>query len=127
MTGQEARELAERAGRARSLVLDTMAPCRARDDILGELDHIASMAGRWLVPAQAYSLVGRAEVRKIKLYHARHSTLSYLLNSGGGSLAIVAAWTGHADGGAVALQHYIRTRPEDLATARDALAGLRGA
>ena len=32
-------------------------------------------------------------------------------------VAIVAAWAGHADGGATALKHYIRVRPGDLETA----------
>lgn len=60
-------------------------------------------------------------------HHARHSALSSLLNSGQVPVAIVAAWAGHADGGAVALKHYIRVRPGDLETARDALAKLLGA
>jgi len=42
-------------------------------------------------------------------------------------IAIVAAWAGHADGGATALKHYIRTRPGDLDAARDAIAELLGA
>jgi integrase len=68
-----------------------------------------------------------AGVRKITFHHARHSTLSYLLNSGQVPIAIVAAWAGHADGGATALKHYIRTRPGDLEAARDAIAEPFGA
>lgn len=74
-----------------------------------------------------YRLVEATGVRKITFHHARHSTLSYLLNSGQVPIAIVAAWAGHADGGATALKHYIRTRPGDLEAARDAIAELLGA
>ena len=49
----------------------------------------------------------------------------HLLNSGKVPIA-VAAWAGHADGGATALKHYIRVRPGDLEAARDAIAALPG-
>jgi hypothetical protein len=68
-----------------------------------------------------------AGLRKITFYHARHPALSYLLNTGQVPIAIVAAWAGHADGGATALKHYIRVRPGDLEAARDAIAALLGA
>jgi integrase len=72
-------------------------------------------------------VVGAGDLRPITFHHARHSTLSYLLNSGQVPVAIVAAWAGHADGGATALKHYIKVRPGDLDAARDALAKLLGA
>jgi integrase len=74
-----------------------------------------------------YRLVTSAGLRKITFYHARHSALSYLVNSGQVPIAIVAAWAGHADGGATALKHYIPVRPGDLEAARDAIAALLGA
>ena len=74
-----------------------------------------------------YRLVESAGLRRITFYHARHSALSYLLNSGQVPIAVVAAWAGHADGGATALRHYIRVRPGDLEAARDAIAALLGA
>ena len=74
-----------------------------------------------------YRLVAFAGLRRITFYHARHSALSYLLNSGQVPIAVVAAWAGHADGGATALKHYIRVRPGDLEAARDAIAALLGA
>ncbi len=74
-----------------------------------------------------YRLVESAKLRRITFYHARHSALSYLLNSGQVPIAVVAAWAGHADGGATALKHYIRVRPGDLEAARDAIAALLGA
>jgi integrase len=74
-----------------------------------------------------YRLVAAAGLRMITFHHARHSALSYLLNSGQVPIAVVAAWAGHADGRATALKHYIRTRPGDLEAARDAIAALLGA
>jgi integrase len=74
-----------------------------------------------------YRLVESAGLRRITFYHARHSALSYLLNSGQVPIAVVAAWAGHADGGATALKRYIRVRPGDLEAARDAIAALLGA
>jgi integrase len=65
-----------------------------------------------------YRLVECAGLRRITFYHARHSALSYLLNSRQVPIAVVAAWAGHADGGATALKHYIRVRPGDLEAAR---------
>jgi hypothetical protein len=50
-----------------------------------------------------------------------------VLNSGQVPIAVVAAWAGHADGGATALKHYIRVQPGDLEAARDAIAALLGA
>ena len=69
----------------------------------------------------------RAGLRRITFRHARHSALSYLLNSGQVPIAVVAECAGHADGGAAALKHYIRVRPGDLEAARNAIAALLGA
>ena len=74
-----------------------------------------------------YRLTDASGVRRIPLRNARHSVLSYLLNSGQVPIAIVAAWAGHADSGATALKHYVKVRPGDLEAARDALAKLLGA
>jgi integrase len=70
---------------------------------------------------------GQGTRRRSGTLQARHSALSYLLNSGQVPIAVVAAWAGHADGGATALKHYIRVRPGDLEAARDAIAALLGA
>jgi integrase len=70
---------------------------------------------------------GHSAAELVRAVTSRHSVLSYLLNSGHVSIAVVASWAGHADGGATALRHYVRTRPGDLAAARDALAALLGA
>ena len=71
-------------------------------------------------------IVDDAGLRRITFHHARHSALSYLLNSGQVPIAVVAAWAGHADCGATVLKHYIRVRPGDLEAARDAIAELLG-
>lgn len=72
-------------------------------------------------------VIDAANLRPITFHHARHSTLSYLMNSSQVPASIVAAWAGHADGGTTALKHYVRLRPGDLEAARDALAQLLGA
>jgi integrase len=74
-----------------------------------------------------HRITDAAGLRRITFHHARHSVLSYMLNSGQVPIAVVAAWAGHADGGATALKHYIRVRPGDLESARDAIAALLGA
>jgi integrase len=90
-------------------------------------DEIGSGYSTQRLRGTFYRMVASAGLRKITFYHARHSALSYLLNSGQVPIAVVAAWAGHADGGATALKHYIRVRPGDLEAARDAIAALLGA
>jgi integrase len=68
-----------------------------------------------------YRVMRQADVRKIKPYTAsRHAAGSYLGRMGV-SPAIIAAWLGHTDP-SFTMKTYVHARPEDLATARDALA-----
>jgi integrase len=68
-----------------------------------------------------YRLMRKAAVRKVKPYTAtRHAAGSYLAHAGV-SPDIIAAWLGHSDAG-FTMRTYVHARPEDLATARDALA-----
>jgi integrase len=68
-----------------------------------------------------YRLMRQAGVPKIKPYTAsRHAAGSYLARQGV-SPAIIAAWFGHTDA-SFTMATYIHARPEDLASARDALA-----
>jgi integrase len=68
-----------------------------------------------------YRLMRQAGVPKIKPYTAsRHAAGSYLARQGV-SPAIIAAWLGHTDA-SFTMATYIHARPEDLASARDALA-----
>jgi integrase len=68
-----------------------------------------------------YRLMRKAAVRKVKPYTAsRHAAGSYLSHSGV-SPDIIAAWLGHTDA-SFTMKTYVHARPEDLVTARDALA-----
>jgi integrase len=68
-----------------------------------------------------YRLMRKAGVRKIKPYDAsRHAAGSRLAHAGV-SPDIIAAWLGHTDA-SFTMRTYVHARPEDLATARDALA-----
>jgi integrase len=68
-----------------------------------------------------YRLMRQAGVRKVKPYTAtRHAAGSYLAHAGV-SPDIIAAWLGHTDA-SFTMKTYVQARPEDLATARDALA-----
>jgi integrase len=68
-----------------------------------------------------YRLMRQAGVRKVKPYTAtRHAAGSYLAHAGV-SPDIIAAWLGHTDA-SFTMKTYVHARPEDLATARDALA-----
>ncbi len=75
-----------------------------------------------------YRLLREHGLRKVQLYDARRSCLTYLANSGAGAvpISIVASWAGHADP-AITLRHYVHVRPGDLDQARDAVARLLGA
>jgi integrase len=73
-----------------------------------------------------YRLMRQAGVPKITPYTAsRHAAGSYL-GLARVSPAVIAAWLGHADA-AFTMTHYVHARPEDLATARDALAARKTA
>ena len=98
----------------------------AAGEAYSALDYVAcDELGLPLDPARLrrvwYRLMREAGVRKIKPYDAsRHAAGSYLAH-GGVSPDIIAAWLGHADA-SFTMRTYVHARPEDLATARDALA-----
>lgn len=59
---------------------------------------------------------------KVTPYTAtRHAAASYLANVARVSPAVIAAWLGHTDA-SFTMRTYVHSRPEDLASARDALA-----
>ena len=70
-----------------------------------------------------HRIVARAGLREIHLYNARHSCLSWLANEARVPISLVAAWAGHSNP-AVTLAKYVKVKPADLNTARDALAEL---
>ena len=65
-----------------------------------------------------------AEVRKVRLYDARHACLTYLATSGVPDV-VVSAWAGHADL-SFTKRVYVHPKSEHLQPASDALARLLG-
>ena len=72
----------------------------------------------------AYRLMKRANVRRVRLYDARHACLTYLSVSGVPA-PIVGAWAGHADL-SMAQRVYVHPSARDLEQGRDALNLLLG-
>jgi len=68
----------------------------------------------------AYKLMATLELRRVRLYDARHSCLSYLALKAKVPDVVLAAWAGHANVG-VTKAHYVHVTPEDLQEAADAL------
>jgi integrase len=73
---------------------------------------------------RAYELMAAAGSRKVRLYDARHATLTYLATNGVPGV-IVSAWAGHSDLG-MAARVYVHPSAADLEQGRDALAALLG-
>ena len=72
-----------------------------------------------------YRLMRQAGVRKVTPYTAsRHAAGSYLAHADV-SPDVIAAWLGHTDA-SFTMRTYVHARPEDLASARDALAARNG-
>ncbi|MFD8751206.1 tyrosine-type recombinase/integrase [Kitasatospora sp. NPDC059577] len=61
---------------------------------------------------EAYKLMETAGVRKVRLYGARHATLSWMANNGVPE-TVVSAWTGHSDL-SVTKRVYVRPDPQRL-------------
>ena len=72
-----------------------------------------------------YRLIELNGLRRITLYDARHSCLTYLAVSGVPDV-VVSAWAGHADL-SFTKRTYVHPSAEDLAAGRDALDRLLGA
>jgi integrase len=73
---------------------------------------------------RAYTLMTAVGVRKVRLYDARHSTLTYMATNGVPDV-IVSAWAGHADL-SLAKRVYVHPTAKDLEQGRDALTVLLG-
>jgi integrase len=71
---------------------------------------------------RAYELMTAAQVRKVRLYDARHSTLTYLATHGVPA-PIVSAWAGHSDL-SMAQRVYVHPTAKDLEQGWDALSVL---
>ncbi|WPO69910.1 tyrosine recombinase XerC [Streptomyces sp. KN37] len=73
----------------------------------------------------AYRLMEQLELRRVRLYDARHAVLKYLAVNGVPDV-ILAAWAGHTNA-AFTKAKYVAPDAEDLRSAADALDGLHGA
>src|SRR5258708_39610528 len=62
-----------------------------------------------------------ARARRLKPYEASRRAAGSYLSRQGVSPAVIAAWLGHSDP-VFSMKTYVHARPEDLASARDALA-----
>lgn len=73
---------------------------------------------------QAYRLMERAGVRKVRLYDARHACLSWMANNGVPD-TVVSAWAGHSDL-SFTKRVYVHPDPESLRAGSDKLSELLG-
>lgn len=83
----------------------------------------AAVKTDWL-RRQAYRLMEEAEVRRVRLYDARHACLSWMANNGVPD-TVVSAWAGHADLG-FTKRTYVHPDPQSLKAGSDRLADLLG-
>lgn len=73
---------------------------------------------------RAYERMQSAEVRKVRLYDARHACLSWMANNGVPD-TVVSAWAGHSDLG-FTKRIYVHPDPQSLKAGSDRLADLLG-
>lgn len=88
------------------------------------VDHLGQPLTTRHLREAAYSLQRKLELRKVRLYDARHSCLTYLAVNGVPDV-VLAAWAGHANAN-FAKRMYVRPSPEDLRVASDHLTSLLG-
>ncbi|MFF2331486.1 MULTISPECIES: tyrosine-type recombinase/integrase [unclassified Streptomyces] len=88
------------------------------------VDHLGRPLTTRHLREAAYSLQRKLELRKVRLYDARHSCLMFLAVNGVPD-AVLAAWAGHADANS-AQRGSVRPSPEDLVVASDHLTSLLG-
>lgn len=73
----------------------------------------------------AYTLMAKLALRKVRLYDARHSCMTYLAGNGVPD-SVLAAWAGHTNA-AFTKAKYVHPDAEDLRPAAAAWDGLHGA
>lgn len=83
----------------------------------------AAVKTDWL-RRRAYERMQSADVRKVRLYDARHACLSWMANNGVPD-TVVSAWAGHADLG-FTKRTYVHPDPQSLKAGSDKLAELLG-
>jgi integrase len=129
--GREAQAAAARSRRRGSAgVPDVAGPTRSKPPVRRTRKAVTYSSTRsgpcrtdWL-RRRAYKLMDAAKVRRVRLYDARHSCLSFLRMAGVPG-PIVSAWAGHADL-SMADRVYVHPNTEDLEQGRDALTKLLG-
>ncbi|NUV60646.1 tyrosine-type recombinase/integrase [Streptomyces sp. CAI-85] len=88
------------------------------------VDHIGQALTTRHLRERAYALMERLELRRVRLYDARHSCLTFLAVNGVPDV-ILAAWAGHVSA-AFTKRVYVHPSPDDLRTASDHLTVLLG-
>lgn len=88
------------------------------------VDHIGQPLTTRHLREHSYSLMRELELRKVRLYDARHSCLTFLAVNGVPD-TVLAAWAGHVSAD-FTKRVYVHPSPEDLRSASDHLAVLLG-
>ncbi|WP_435270612.1 tyrosine-type recombinase/integrase [Streptomyces sp. 1222.5] len=88
------------------------------------VDHIGQPLTTRHLREHAYALTAKLELRKVRLYDARHSALTFLAVNGVPDV-ILAAWAGHVSAD-FTKRVYVHPAPEDLRAASDHLTTLLG-
>lgn len=88
------------------------------------VDHLGEPLTTRHLREHAYSLMHALELRKVRLYDARHSCLTFLAVNGVEDV-VLAAWAGHVSA-SFTKRVYVHPSPEDLRSASDHLTVLLG-
>jgi integrase len=88
------------------------------------VDHIGQPLTTRHLREHAYAAMARLELRKVRLYDARHSCLTFLAVNGVSDV-ILAAWAGHVSA-SFTKRVYVHPSPDDLRAASDHLTVLLG-
>jgi integrase len=88
------------------------------------VDHLGQPLTTRHLREHAYSLMHALELRKVRLYDARHSCLTFLAVNGVEDV-VLAAWAGHVSA-SFTKRVYVHPSPEDLRSASDHLTVLLG-
>lgn len=88
------------------------------------VDHLGEPLTTRHLREHSYSVMKRLKLRKVRLYDARHSCLTYLAVNGVPD-TVLAAWAGHVSA-SFTKRVYVHPSPEDLRSASDHLTVLLG-
>ncbi|MFD0417281.1 tyrosine-type recombinase/integrase [Streptomyces sp. NPDC127108] len=88
------------------------------------VDHLGEPLTTRYLREHAYVLMGQLSLRKVRLYDARHSCLTFLAVNGVPDV-VLAAWAGHVSA-SFTKKVYVHPSPDDLRVASDHLTTLLG-